>query len=375
MGKSYVLMQFLKMAVQAVALPFVYRINCRQKMEDRLVVFADAHHTELPVSMLELHLAVESAGYRTEDFIVDFQKMGFLRLAFVMARFMKLYAKAHYVVLCDNFLPVASCRKNPRTKVIQLWHAGGILKKYAYDTPDDIPSYYKGNVFANYDLITTSAAICNPVYRRAMRQPDGVVAELGVSRTDCYFKESYVTSCQEKFRQRHPEAQGKKTVLYAPTFRGKANAPRRVDTDMLHLLERQLGEGWHVLLKAHPHADAKCRQSTTDLAAEELFPVIDCLITDYSSTLFDYSIQKKPLVLYVPDLEEFMETRGSYIDFEEIPAVTVREKEELGRAVEEACASFDPWEMDKFYRTYMGRCDGHATERILEWMRQGEATN
>ena len=90
---------------------------------------------------------------------------------------------------------------------------------------------------------------------------------------------------------------------------------------MLHLLERQLGEGWHVLLKAHPHADAKCRQSTTDLAAEELFPVIDCLITDYSSTLFDYSIQKKPLVLY------------------------------------------------------MGRCDGHATERILEWMRQGEATN
>ena len=72
-----------------------------------------------------------------------------------MFEFMKLYAVSQTVVICDNFLPVASCRKRKGTKVIQLWHAGGALKKFGYDTADDIPAYYKGNVMANLPLVTS----------------------------------------------------------------------------------------------------------------------------------------------------------------------------------------------------------------------------
>lgn len=45
-----------------------------------------------------------------------------------MLRFMLCYAKARYVFLCDNFLPAASCNKREETTVVQMWHAGGMLK-------------------------------------------------------------------------------------------------------------------------------------------------------------------------------------------------------------------------------------------------------
>ena len=65
---------------------------------------------------------------------------------------MKEYAAAGYVYICSYFLPVSSCKKRKETKVIQLWHSGGLLKKMGYDTKDDIPRDYKGDVTANYDL-------------------------------------------------------------------------------------------------------------------------------------------------------------------------------------------------------------------------------
>ena len=83
-----------------------------------------------------------------------------------MKSFMKGYAAAGYVYICSYFLPVSSCKKREETKVIQLWHSGGLLKKMGYDTGDDIPKYYKGNVTRNYDLVTVSSEVCIPVWER-----------------------------------------------------------------------------------------------------------------------------------------------------------------------------------------------------------------
>jgi CDP-glycerol glycerophosphotransferase len=48
---------------------------------------------------------------------------------------------------------------------------------------------------------------------------------------------------------------------------------------------------------------------------EDLFPITDILITDYSSVMFDFALTEKPMIFFAYDLEEYTgDTRGAYFD-------------------------------------------------------------
>lgn len=105
---------------------------------------------------------LEKGDYKIQGYFVDYRSLTITKLLSEMLRFMELYSRARCVFICDNFLPVASCRKRKETIVVQLWHAAGALKKFGYDSADDIPGWYPGNVFKNYDLVTVSGkAACS----------------------------------------------------------------------------------------------------------------------------------------------------------------------------------------------------------------------
>ena len=157
--------QYGKMAVQHLMLPVLYRFYSRQGIDPCLAVFADAHHNGRPQNMEDLLEAMRSRSaipWKIEELYLDYQRSSFGEVLKHMNRFMKLYARAGTVVLCDNFLPAAGCRKRKETLVLQLWHACGALKKFGYATTDDIPAGYKGNVFRNTDIVLVSAPFCIP---------------------------------------------------------------------------------------------------------------------------------------------------------------------------------------------------------------------
>lgn len=355
------------MFVQNIVLPIVYSFYAGKKIQKGLVVFADAHHKQCPFSMKYLLQELKKTDYEIKEVYRDYRALSPFAMAKEMMTFMKLYAKAEYVIICDNFIPVASCKKRKETKVIQLWHACGAYKKFGYDTTDDIPSYYRGNVFKNYDLVTVSAKSCEEPFSSAMRQPEGVVKAIGVSRTDELFDNTYNMQCIEAFYKEYPQAKGKKIVLYAPTFRGAASDGKSADLAVIEQLKDELAEDYFILTKLHPHVE-KLLERKAKFTTEQLFSVSDILITDYSSIIFDYSIYKKPLLLYVPDLNSYADKRGFYLDFEAIPAAIAKDKEELRNAIKRECKNPLNNTMEDFYQTYMSACDGHATERIIEWM-------
>ena len=225
----------------------------------------------------------------------------------------KLYAVSQTVVICDNFLPAASCRKRKGTKVIQLWHAGGALKKFGYDTADDIPAYYKGNVMANCNLVTVSAKRCIEPFSSAMRLPCQRVKATGISRTDLYFDENFNRECREHFFEEYPEAKGKKIVLWAPTFRGNAGvAGVKGLKEIQRMSWKKLKATHYFIIKLHPHTQVHLAGSDCEILTEELLPAADVLITDYSSILFDAMIYKLPIVLFVPDFGRSMWTTGDF---------------------------------------------------------------
>ena len=127
--------QWIKMILQNIILPLIYRFYAGRPVEKGLVLLADAHHREMPFSMermAELLKEKEKAGeLHLVYFICDFNRLSFSAMALYLIRFMKSYARAEKVFICDYYLPVSSCKKRKETQVIQLWHSCGLMKKIA----------------------------------------------------------------------------------------------------------------------------------------------------------------------------------------------------------------------------------------------------
>lgn len=374
MNGKFILKQYVKMGVQNIFLPVVYRLCRRSRVQKNLVVFADAHHRDTPFSMRYLLEEVRKTDMEAAVVFSDYARDSFLESFRQMLRFMKLYANAGYVVICDNFLPAASCRKRAETTVIQLWHACGALKKFGCDAPEDIPPYYRGNVQKNCDYVTVSARGCVPHFSSAMDLPRERFLPLGVSRTDLYYRRDFLESVRARFAQRYPQAAGKNVLLWAPTFRGNAAQADVCGEAAIDRLAEKLGETWYIVKSLHPHLQ-KDREGENRMTAEELLAVTDLLITDYSSILFDYLIFKKPLVRFAPDLEQYEAARGFYADYRALPGALVTDEADLYDAVQKEAAHYDVQALEAAFQTYMDACDGGATERILKLMRpagQGE---
>lgn len=362
--------QMLKMGLQNVVLPLAYYFwrGVYAGRKPDLIIFADAHHDELPFSMERIHQELLNRGYTLTDVFCNYSKMSPLRAALCGISFMKRYARAKYVFICDNFLPVASCAKRKETTVVQLMHSSGLLKKIGYDTTEDIPANYRGTVYRNYDLITVSAPCCVEPLTGAMRQASPVVQPLGTSRTDCYLDPAWTDACKKTFFSLYPEAAGKTIILWAPTFRGNAAQPQQAGMEAVQKLAAELGEQFYLIRKVHPHVEAKYHLSNCELPTEQLLPVADLMITDYSSVVIDYLFFDKPYVLFAPDLEEYSQKRGFYVDYDSLTPYVVTDCQQLKCAVLTALDhSMEDW-ISKNRAYHLESCDGRSTARILDYL-------
>ena len=365
--------QIIKMIFQQVILPVIYNIYAVKPVIPNTVILADAHHDEIPFSMLAIKdELMQHPELQITELYWNNSSCSVLGIFRNMACFMKKYATAETVIICDNFLPAASCRKRKGTSVIQLWHACGAFKKFGYDTSADIPSYYKGNVLANCDLVTVSSQICVKPFSSAMRLPEKAVRPVGVSRTDLYFNDTFNQACRNQFFSQYPNAQGKKIVLWVPTFRGNPGiASVKGLDDILHARD-QLKDTHYFIIKLHPHTQAHIEGTNCNISSEELLPVSDVVITDYSSILFDAMIYKHPLILFVPDLDEYLDNRGFYLDYNTLPGLRAQNLEQLLQILtdEDLLHSSVNKVYTDFYDKYMASCDGHSTKRIINYIKK-----
>lgn len=364
---SFYFKQIVKMGVQHIYLPVIYFFGCVQKVDKKMILFSDTHHDSIPFSMGEMHRKVETLdGVKIYDMYLDIQKCSIPTLIKWLNRFMKAYASAGYVFICDNHLPVSSCKKRKGTTVVQLWHSGGLLKKAGYDTPDTIPKVYKGNVYKNYDLLTVSAPCCIKDIQSSMRQPEDVVKATGISRTDIYYDEKFNQNCRKEFDEKYTEAAGKKIVVWLPTFRGNAADPVLVGEEEIDQAFAEL-DSCFLVKKFHPHYESKYPEKINcDIPSHRLLPVADLLITDYSSVVFDYLIYKKPFVFFAPDYEDFEKKRGFYRPYNSYPTTVAKNAPELVNAVKYELLKRRVEDLEACLKDHMGMCDGKATERILE---------
>ncbi len=110
---------FIKAILQFCILPIVYIFYKNRTIQENLVIFADSKNNAIPYSMLAMYETVKHTNkYEIKVLCIDYSKLSILKKVEAIIEFMKLYANAKYVFICDYFLPVSSCNKRKETTVV-----------------------------------------------------------------------------------------------------------------------------------------------------------------------------------------------------------------------------------------------------------------
>lgn len=297
-------------------------------------------------------------------------KNPFRLLSFFLVK-SRLLATSEYVFMNDNFLPMGKLRFRKETVITQLWHAEGAFKKFGLDIPQP-ENVRRAEKAANAALtyVVCSGEGVRDIYAGAFGVKKEQVLALGAPRCDYLLKEGNAEKAKEELLRLYPEAEGKKVVLYAPTFRDKKEENlellRKFDTKKF---ARALGEEYALFVKLHPQVHENCSvESATDVTdyddVRKLALFCDVLITDYSSICMDFAFLDKKTVFFAYDLEKYKAERDFYFDYETyVPGKVAFTFDECIEAVREKA---DAQKNEKFKSLNFSFFDADSSKRVID---------
>ena len=273
--------------------------------------------------------------------------------------------------------------KRPSQKYLMLWHGGAALKRIERDVEDRLGFSYVQKAKRDSkvcDLMISGCRANTELIKRSFWY-SGEILEAGIPRNDIFFNETLHRSIRQHIIEQYNLPIDGRIVLYAPTFRRSGTIePYRIDwSDMIPRLERMFGGAKvTLLLRLHPNLIGKAdtsslinHPSVIDMTRyhdmQELLCVSDMLITDYSSSMFDYAMLRRPCMLYATDVAEY--DRGYYYDFRELPFPLAQNSEQLINLIE----NFDEKEYQRDLKTFLderlGLVErGVAAKELARWM-------
>lgn len=298
------------------------------------------------------------------------------------------FASSKYVFLVDNFFPLAFMNVEGM-KWVQLWHGTGLFKKFGYDLLNDEDKKIMEMFAPKIDLVSVSSENVADIYARNFYVDKSKVKPFGVPRNDFYDEEhlsdDYLSNLRESFEKDYPQLKGKKLVLYAPTFREDPKNNAVFDYFDIEKFLDELGDEYALAIRLHPNYKRFCDEEhdidLEDLTnrydiinftgfkdEQKLLLLADILVADYSSIMVDYTILKKPAILFDYDLEDYLyKERGFYFDYEEmVPGKIVYNIDELIEAIKEE--DFRLEKMEEFLKLQFGEFKPNSSKLILDYI-------
>ena len=224
--------------------------------------------------------------------------------------------------------------------VVNLWHGVGLKRtefnitdgplaaRYAERRPREV--FYHPEVFRRPDLLVSASDFQTPMFASAFRIPENRCLK-------CSYPRNTILTCSPKEREafisRFCSPQEQQTIarlnackgkvyIYMPTWR-ESQKDIFAGLESLSSILQENGD----LLILKPHYNCSLPEglhSSSILVldpgfdAYPLLPFTDCLITDYSSILYDYILMPgKSVVLYLYDYEDYVKEHEFYFPFEE----------------------------------------------------------
>ena len=366
--------------------PSYYKKCCEQPVRENKVLFLEMRFTSLSNSFDVIYKTLEDSGeYELKSAFVQYNFIRGKAYTRKVEAMLEELATSKYVILDEASVILSCIPLRKETKAINLWHGCGAFKKFGRSTAEkkfgaDAATLDRFPNYRNLSLVTVSSPEVVWAYEEAMHLPKGIVKPLGISRTDQFYDTDFVQSRKEKVYSVMPAARDKKIILYAPTFRGHVSSAKSPDMIDFPAFKKRLGDEYVILCKHHPFVKIppeipeSCKDFAMDvtqhLSIEDLLCAADICVSDYSSLVFEYSLFQKPMIFYAFDYEDYCDWRGFYYDYDDFtPGPIVKDQDSLLEALVHAEDQIDRQKLADFREKFMSACDGHATDRIIQWMK------
>lgn len=267
----------------------------------------------------------------------------------------KMWSLQHYFELATAHSIISNVRidlgveKRKGQTYLQTWHAPFSPKKLEGEAVETLKKEYL--ISAKHDGAITDGIISNShlldeQYKRAFwLNKNAEILKIGLPRNDFLINnannKALITTIKEKINI-PSEAY---VVLYAPTFRDDytTNGYKLDFENVRKVFEIRFGKPCLMLIRLHPNARKQVNEiiftsEIIDMTSypdiQELSIVSDAVISDYSSSVFDFSTMGKPAFICALDLQHYMETRGLLDEFFRFPFPFSESNEKL---IEQIC--------------------------------------
>ncbi len=169
----------------------------------------------------------------------------------------------------------------------------------------------------------------------------------------------------------------KTVILYAPTYREN---PEECEIPIdFEKWQKELGDKYVVLFRAHPVFAQRMKIEKSSFVCDvssypdnmKLMMASDMLISDYSGIFFEYAILNRPMFCYAYDYDEYIKTRGMYMDLRrELPSGTQQEILAMIKADDKTAIKEKVQAFRNKYVTAYGNATQTAVDNIYEHIKE-----
>jgi len=263
---------------------------------------------------------------------------------------------------------------------VQTWH-GTPLKRLSRDinVQSGVSWSHFNKEVKTWNYLVSANEYSSNIFKRAFEYRKEIL-DVGYPANDIFYMSD---DKKQEIRSKFDIPLNKKIILYAPTFRDDKkdeDGNRVFDLELdLEKLRSMLSDEYFVIIKTHYVISKKLEISpqlkdfVIDLSnhddIHELFIISDILITDYSSSFFDFAHTKNPILFFMSDLKSYMETRGLYgKTLLELPGPILINTDEVIDALLNLDKITHDYEekYDKFYDKYCSIGNGDSSEKIIK---------
>lgn len=275
--------------------------------------------------------------------------------------------KAQVWITCINIERGLTFKKK-QTVYINTWHGAGTKKignacsgRHDYD-------------FSNVNMMLVQSDFEKEIFIRDFKcRPTGI-RKIGFPRNDELF---HITDEDRRnYRKQFNIPEGKRVILYAPTWRDSRDGglSYRVSPP-IHLEEWRsvLGDAFVVLFRMHPFTtifDMEYDDFARDVSLYDnlnhILAFTDVLITDYSTIVYDSAIAHIPFICFGFDYEHYRDERGFYFDLNTVyPGGVLHTEEELLARIQTVADGADKDKYEAFRTRYV-EAGGNSTAQVLD---------
>ena len=244
----------------------------------------------------------------------------------------ELYYLSTAKIWIDNSRKHNGVTKRNKQFYIQTWHGDLALKKIEKDTINSLSKEYIKTAINDskmIDYIISGSDFFSKIVKRAFWY-EGKILECGSARTDIIINNKH--------------SRNDRIALYAPTFRdnGDTSAYNLDYERIVEELNKATNRKWKLYIRFHPNDSylqngIKYNDHILDGSKISDINIIinkcSLLITDYSSSMFDAIYSNIPVILYIPDFENYIGSRGLYFNINDLPFEFSKDNEELYKKI------------------------------------------